>query len=530
MVTKFFEQLSNNLNELLKNSDGYNVIIEVGQAPNNKTFKAHSIILNSRCSYFKDKLDAVIYNDKNVKTIKQSNVSVKVFDIIIKYIYNGIISLEKVDAPIVFELLIASNEFGLEELVNHVQRFLLENHAFWLCLNFSRVYQASLKSNLQQFCKNIIARYPGTVFDSNEFLNISEDILVFILLLDNLQMDEGKIWDNMIKWGIAQNPSLPSNLDQWTDDHFIILKKSLQNCLPLIRYFQMSGEDVFDKVRPYQKILDPTIWADVMLKFMVPNKAITTSQILPPRNLNTTLPSRDGFYVPDDESEIKLNFASELGKNGESHRAINGSKESLTDLNKSLGIEPNNTFMLKNRGYNCLKMNRYEESLVYLTESLKIDPNDTFSLRYRGRTYYLMNRYDESLADLTKSLEINPDDTFALKQRGATYLMMDRYEESLKDLTKSLKIQPNDALALEVRGETYRMMARYKESLADLNKSLEINPNDVFALGNRGVTYRMMGRFKESLVDFNKCLKVSPDDKFAAEQLGITIRCLENLI
>ncbi|RIB11627.1 TRAF-like protein [Gigaspora rosea] len=87
-------------------------------------------------------------------------------------------------------------------------------------------------------------------------------------------MDEVKIWDYVIKWGIAQNPSLPSDPDQWSDEHFLALKNSLQNCLPLIRYFQISGDDVCDKIRAYRKILEPTLWDDIILKLVAPNKAI----------------------------------------------------------------------------------------------------------------------------------------------------------------------------------------------------------------------------------------------------------------
>ncbi|RIB14835.1 hypothetical protein C2G38_2193960 [Gigaspora rosea] len=310
MMAKFFELLSNDLSELLKNSDEYNVIIEVGQEPNIKTFKAHSIILSSRCLYFKDKLAAIAYNDKNMKIIKQTNVSVEVFEIIIKYIYNGIISLETINASVIFELLIALIEFGLEEMIKHTQLFLIENNDSWLRLNFSRVFQTSFKNNLkdlQQFYVNIISKHPNIIFDSDEFCTLSENILIFILNLDNLQMDEVKIWDYVIKWGIAQNPSLPSDLDQWSDEHFLALKNSLQNCLPLIRYFQISGEDVCYKIRPYRKILDPTLWDDIMLKLVIPNKAITiTSHVLPPRtNLSTTLPSRDS---------ITDNYASEIDR------------------------------------------------------------------------------------------------------------------------------------------------------------------------------------------------------------------------
>ncbi|RIB16238.1 hypothetical protein C2G38_1526351 [Gigaspora rosea] len=162
-------------------------------------------------------------------------------------------------------------------------------------------------------------------------------MLIFILKLDNLQMDEGKIWDYIINWGIAQNPSLPLNPDQWSDEHFLALKSSLQNCLPLIRYFQISGEDIFEKVRPYQKILDQTLWADIMLKFMAPNKAISTSNVLTPRkNLTTTLPFRD--IADKGITEIESNRASELRKSGKAYRIMGKYEESLIDLTKSLEI------------------------------------------------------------------------------------------------------------------------------------------------------------------------------------------------
>ncbi|RIB16236.1 hypothetical protein C2G38_2190506 [Gigaspora rosea] len=475
MSAKFFEKLSSNLNQLLKDSDEYNVIIEVGQAPNIHAFKAHSIILNSRCLYFKDKL-------------------------------------------IVFELLIASNEFGLEELIKHIQLFLLENNASWLRLNFSRVYQTSLKDdnlkNLQQFCANIIAKHQ----------------------LDNLQMDEGKIWDYIINWGIAQNPSLPLNPDQWSDEHFLALKSSLQNCLPLIRYFQISGEDIFEKVRPYQKILDQTLWADIMLKFMAPNKAISTSNVLTPRkNLTTTLPFRD--IADKGITEIESNRASELRKSGKAYRIMGKYEEyeeSLADLNKSLEIEPDNTFASKCRGATYYWMDRYEESLADLSKALEIKPNDAFALRSRGDTYRVMRRYEESLANLNKSLEIEPDNVFALKCRGETYYVLDRYVESLADLNKSLEIEPDNAFVLRVRGKTYYMMYRYEESLADFNKSLDryeesladfnkslvIEPNDAFALRSRGDTYRMMGKYEESLADLNQSLEIEPNDVFALNIRG----------
>ena len=87
---------------------------------------------------------------------------------------------------------------------------------------------------LQEFCNDIIAKYPSVVFNSEDFEDLSEKALVSLLKLDNLQMDEDKIWDQIIRWEIAQNPDLDTNPAQWSDAKFLILKATLKNCLPHI--------------------------------------------------------------------------------------------------------------------------------------------------------------------------------------------------------------------------------------------------------------------------------------------------------
>ncbi|RIB15371.1 hypothetical protein C2G38_2143597 [Gigaspora rosea] len=588
MAAKFFEQLSSDLNELLKNNDEYNVIIEVGQAPNIQAFKVHSIILKSRCLYFKDKLKSMTYNDKNVKIMKQTNISIEVFNIIIKYIYSGTISLENINTSVVFELLIASNEFGLEELIKHIQLFLLENNVSWLYNNFSRVLQASFKDNnlkdLQQFCANIIAKHPKIIFHSNEFLTLSESILIFILKLDDLQIDGGKIWEYTIKWGIAQNPSLPPNLEQWSDEHFSALKRSLQNCLPLIRYFQISSEDV-DKVRPYKKILDSTSWTEIQkLKPITshvdldsitiannnaletesnkaesleiesnkaksleiePNNSFTMKQCEVTYSIDKEKRFSELLTIPDDSLEIEQTNVITIKYRGKNYYCMNIDEESLKDLIKATKIEQNNGIALKYRGKTYIMMDGYDESLdntlalkirrntYRLTRDYDESPTDlnkpldgANALKIRGCTNRMMGKYEESLKDLNKSLEIEPNDTFTLKNRGESYRMMSRYEESLVDLSKSLKIKPNDALALKIRGDTYRLMNKYEESIIDLNKSLRIKPNDALTLKFRGSTYRMMGKYEESLEDLNKSLKIKPNDAFTLKSRGETYRMM----
>ncbi|RHZ76979.1 hypothetical protein Glove_187g22 [Diversispora epigaea] len=47
-------------------------------------------------------------------------------------------------------------------------------------------------------------------------------------------------WDHVIRWGKAQHSNLPTDLNDWNDNDFLILKNTLHQCIPLIRYFTIS--------------------------------------------------------------------------------------------------------------------------------------------------------------------------------------------------------------------------------------------------------------------------------------------------
>ncbi|RIB14153.1 hypothetical protein C2G38_1677360 [Gigaspora rosea] len=141
MAVKFFENLSNNYLELLDDKEDFNIVINVGESPNAKVFQAHSAILRCRSLYFRNELvnNSKIKND--LKTIDSKNISIQKFEIIIKYIYGGIVVIEKIDASFIFDLMLIAYEFLFEELVKHLETHLIEKEAHWLRLNFTRSYQ-----------------------------------------------------------------------------------------------------------------------------------------------------------------------------------------------------------------------------------------------------------------------------------------------------------------------------------------------------------------------------------------------------
>ncbi|RHZ75516.1 hypothetical protein Glove_213g203 [Diversispora epigaea] len=299
MSFKFFDKLSQDFSELLNDKKESNVIIEVDKEENKKSFTLHSVVLRYRSIYFTKELENIATNENHVKTIIKPNISAQIFEIILKYIYGGIVNIENIETKIIYELMIVANELEFKELSEKLESYLVESKASWLRTHFSRIYRSIFDSNkynefkgLNQFYNDIISKHPNLIFESEDFTSLQEAALISILERDNLQLEEIKIWDYVIKWGIAQNPTLPTNLEEWSEENFKTLKVTLQQSLPLIRYFHISEKDVWEKLKPYRKILGTQLWDDLYQQRLFPNQPVK-SLVLPARIIsNPELPQR----------------------------------------------------------------------------------------------------------------------------------------------------------------------------------------------------------------------------------------------
>jgi hypothetical protein len=189
-----------------------------------------------------------------------------------RYIYGGKLSLEEYDTLDIVKILVAANELSLQELVNHLQSFLIKNKTDWMEKNFNLIYQKSFENNsfleLQKYCTNLISEDPDKIFESLDFSTIPENLLISTIQCDNLQMDEVQIWEHVLKWGLAQNPGLSSDHSTYSKDDFNSLKNTLQHCIPFIRFYNLTSKEFSDKVLPHKKVLPKELYKDLLSTFL----------------------------------------------------------------------------------------------------------------------------------------------------------------------------------------------------------------------------------------------------------------------
>ncbi|CAG8757045.1 7358_t:CDS:2, partial [Ambispora leptoticha] len=94
--------------------------------------------------------------DNNIKTLDLRNISIQQFEIIIRYIYGGVVQLENYNASFIFELMIIAYELLFEELAKYLETYLIEVEAQNDIIDNVQPYQQILEKNLWN---GIIKRY-----------------------------------------------------------------------------------------------------------------------------------------------------------------------------------------------------------------------------------------------------------------------------------------------------------------------------------------------------------------------------------
>ncbi|RGB42399.1 hypothetical protein C1646_788499, partial [Rhizophagus diaphanus] len=200
------------------------------------------------------------------------NISPEIFQIILRYIYGGNLSLNEYDNSDIIQILIAANELSLQDLIPYLQSFLIENKAIWMEQNFNLIYQTSFEndsfSELQKYCIDLMTKEPVKIFNSLKLSSIPEKLLITIIQNDNLQMSEIQVWEHVLKWGHAQNPELPSDITNYSKDDFGALKSTLQHFIPFIKFYNLTAKEFTDKVLPYREILSEELFIKLIKTFL----------------------------------------------------------------------------------------------------------------------------------------------------------------------------------------------------------------------------------------------------------------------
>ncbi|CAB4387702.1 unnamed protein product [Rhizophagus irregularis] len=279
--------ISRDFSNLLKNPVGYNVKIKISQNSQKKEFRAHSIILCSRTKNFYGAFRETEYED-GIITFKKDNVSPLIFEVLLKYIYTGILAINNNS---LVDIIVAAKDFGLPKVVEQLETHLHQNELTWKFPKDFISFQHDQFPNLSKYSLDWVCSHPKILFESKYFLKVKEDILIQLLKRDDLKLEEIEIWEYLIKWGIENTDyTLDDDLSRWLPLDFMKLESTLRNCIPHIRFFHMSPEDYIQTRTQFRNVI-PEKLDDKIINYFFDSKSDHPFNEVPLRASNYPLDS-----------------------------------------------------------------------------------------------------------------------------------------------------------------------------------------------------------------------------------------------
>ncbi|CAI2165320.1 3040_t:CDS:2 [Funneliformis geosporum] len=273
------------------------VIIRAGREGSAEEFYAHSFVLLIRSTYFRKELKGIKENnDGNKIIIEKPDINPKLFDKILRYFYGGNLEFDEKNPKEMFEFFLITKELNVSELLDVLQNQFLKSPK-QIYQNFSTTLQISSShgsfKKLHEFCLKTIENSPEIIFKSKDFNLLNEDTLLVLLQNEKLKVEEIEKWESIIKWGISQtfaetgsssssSPAVENFADVslWTRDKFRNLSNTLKKFIPLIKFYNITPEDFYEKVKPFKKIIEKPLFEDILKYHIVSSKKLdsTTSK------------------------------------------------------------------------------------------------------------------------------------------------------------------------------------------------------------------------------------------------------------
>ncbi|PKY27790.1 BTB-domain-containing protein [Rhizophagus irregularis] len=270
--------------KILKTGEFSDVEILVGEKQNTKTFHLHSLILKVCSPYFRSAFsDNWIIIENNIIKYQKPNISVKVFEILINYIYSGKLELAKNDIKTIIELLIAADELCLNELCSYIEKYLLNDKEslksnFILILNTIEKYDQF--TILSQFCKTSCRKDPSIVFRADDFVTIGQECFLEFLTKYSDSLKQIEVWNKLTEWAIAKsNNELPSDATMWTIDNITTFGTLIQPFISHINFQKVSSIDFITKIKPFKSIFDDKFYNKIVEDHCL-NADLTSPQIV----------------------------------------------------------------------------------------------------------------------------------------------------------------------------------------------------------------------------------------------------------
>ncbi|CAI2191569.1 2493_t:CDS:2 [Funneliformis geosporum] len=242
--------------EYYSKENQFDVIVRI----DGEDYYCNSDVLISRSSYFRTALSQNYAAKEGSYTIvKESNIPPDTFKTMLRYFYQGDINLNKLDGGLCVNLLRAAEHFRLESFIEDLQRHIIHNKTLWLQHNFIRVVNGVFTMDGDERIRHHLVHKlndnPWYLLKSDELGALRSSCLISLMEDECFIVNQGIVWDILIRWGIQQSSTLRLDAPNWTYEDWMTLKGAVKDLIPRVKFSGISRNDYYGKILPFNKII-----------------------------------------------------------------------------------------------------------------------------------------------------------------------------------------------------------------------------------------------------------------------------------
>jgi tetratricopeptide (TPR) repeat protein len=210
----------------------------------------------------------------------------------------------------------------------------------------------------------------------------------------------------------------------------------------------------------------------------------TSIRLHPTASRYVLLADVQGSLGADSAAEESLRRALELEPDNEEAmlnlavlRREQDPQEALTLLKSATKIDPLNSVILRELGFELARTGSLEDAQHHLETARTISPTDAWTHLYLAKVYHANGEDDEAEHEHREAVRLSPLSALFLQQLGSFELEQNRPDDAIRHLREAQGLQPQDAEGAFLLGKALIAAGAASEGKDWLHKALSLDPN-----------------------------------------------------
>lgn len=194
-------------------------------------------------------------------------------------------------------------------------------------------------------------------------------------------------------------------------------------------------------------------------------------------------------------------------------------REALADIERAVGLEPNNVDYRVQQADLYFANGKVEESYKALSKAEQLDPDNLDVQLKMGEVMYYSRDYDRAIECLTRVTSIEPNNRTALFMKGFIYKEKGDTASAVTLLRRVCDLYPDYAPAFEELGILYSTRNN-PLAVEYLNTAIQLEPNNTNALYALAMYYQQKEEMEQAENLYHRILDINEKSADAWHNLG----------